>query len=490
MARMRRFGFAVGLAAGLWLSFCAAAAGPWAEAGDSGLRSDILLLASAGVIDDVTMQWPLPWGGILARLESPGALDGQPDYICDAARRVLSEGLAETKTHEIRAEVSSDGASEPALVHGFDRLGHSKAEGQAGVEYLSDSDALHIAAGARDRTAGDRQIYNLDGSYFAKRVGNFAGYVGYRTHWWGPGWFSAMSLSNNARPMAQVGITRVDTAAFESPWLSWIGPWQAEMFFGLLDGPRVAENSAYVGFRFAFSPLPHLEIGMARTTEMCGSGHSCSPADYFGIENQNNEINKTNDQGNIDIRYSGAFARFAYEIYVQLMNEDTNPFVHSATSKLGGASLWLPLKGGTERITVEYADSVATKDLWGSGSLYNTAYNNWSYADGMRYRGRTLGFSLDSDARLVSVQADFHSDRGRDYALTYHHAEVGTPNTTGNIVSTGPVVINQLEARISLPLHLAEKSVRFEVAGRVQDDQPRPHKGELASVEASLRIAF
>jgi hypothetical protein len=45
-------------------------AAPWAEVGDSMLRADIAVLASAGVVDDVTGQWPLPWAGILKQLES------------------------------------------------------------------------------------------------------------------------------------------------------------------------------------------------------------------------------------------------------------------------------------------------------------------------------------------------------------------------------------------------------------------------------------
>jgi hypothetical protein len=35
-------------------------ASPWAEVGDNQLRGDIEILASAGVLDDVTTHWPLP----------------------------------------------------------------------------------------------------------------------------------------------------------------------------------------------------------------------------------------------------------------------------------------------------------------------------------------------------------------------------------------------------------------------------------------------
>ena len=106
-----------------WLALGVAVAGPWAEVGDAGLRSDIEVLSAAGVIDDITMQWPLPWGGILGRLDQPGALDGQPDYVRDAALRVRARSMAETETHELPASVTVDATNEPAVVRGFDALG-------------------------------------------------------------------------------------------------------------------------------------------------------------------------------------------------------------------------------------------------------------------------------------------------------------------------------------------------------------------------------
>ncbi|MBN9570550.1 MAG: hypothetical protein J0H30_05720, partial [Alphaproteobacteria bacterium] len=75
-----------------------AAASPWAEVGDDQLRADINLLAASGVIDNVTTQWPIPWGGVLARLDQPDSLKGQPAYVVAAAQRVHDRGYAETGT--------------------------------------------------------------------------------------------------------------------------------------------------------------------------------------------------------------------------------------------------------------------------------------------------------------------------------------------------------------------------------------------------------
>src|SRR5215472_11205475 len=82
-----------------------ARAAPFAETGDSQLRSDIEILAAAGVIDDVTTQWPFPWGGILYRLDLPEALAGQPQYVADAAKRVRARGKTETQTGQLRTSI-------------------------------------------------------------------------------------------------------------------------------------------------------------------------------------------------------------------------------------------------------------------------------------------------------------------------------------------------------------------------------------------------
>jgi hypothetical protein len=476
--------------AGIGLLFAAsAAAGPWAEPGDAALRTDIELLAGAGVVDNITTHWPVPWAGLLDRLDT-ASLEGAPDYVRAAARRLRARGAEETRTGVLKMAVTVDAASTPSMVRGFDGLGRQTLEGKFIVDYLWSGTALHLARGARSTTNGDRQIPDPDGSYIAQRIGDAVVYAGYLDHWWGPGWISALSASTNARPIPQVGFARVSTTPFETPLLSWLGPYQIEFFVGQLGGKRVAKNTIYNGLRFVFSPIPHLEIGLARIDEMCGSGHPCKPlTGYFNLSNDPKHTNIVNDQGNIDIRYSRSFAHWGFEVYTQAMNEDTNPISHSSTSHQFGGSLFLPFRSGMGRFTVEYTDSVATQNLFGSTVQHGIAYNNYSYVDGMRYRGRTLGFSLDSDSRLFSVQGAFTDDAARSFTLTYHHAQVSTPaNLLGNAVTAAPVTVNMGVARVSLPLDFTGRHWRIDLEGRLQDDRPRPDRGFQASIEAALSV--
>ena len=95
------------------------------------------------------------------------------------------------------------------------------------------------------------------------------------------------------------------------------------------------------------------------------------------------------------------------------------------------------------------------------------------YPDGMRYRGRTIGFSLDDDLRLLSLQGAWSDSGGRFYELSFHHANIGNSHSLGaNILSPAPVTINMGEARVSLPF----RWMKLDLAGRLQDDQPPPHQ--------------
>ncbi len=486
----RRFVCLTGLAAALTVITASSAsqASPWAEVGDGQLRSDIQLLAAAGVVNDITMHWPLPWAGLLESLSKPGVLEGQPAAVRTAAGRVLNEAQAQLATDGWHISATVDATNNPSVVYGYDGMNREKADAQISAETMFNTTALRISAGGRwsDKNHSHGEL-QLDGSYIAQAFGGMMVYAGAIPHWWGPGWISALALSNNAHPFPQIGIERLSTAQSRSPLLAWLGPWQAEFLVGWLDGPRIDKNTLYNGLHFSFNPLPGLEIGLSRTEEFCGEHHPCKPITYyFNPSNDPKHVNHVNDEATIEVHYTGTAWGTAYEVYTQAMNEDTGPFTHSGTSHLFGASVWLPVRASTARITAEYTDSIATENIFSFNKVFHgVAYNNGGYPDGMRYRGRTLGFSLDSDSRLASLQMSWINDRNWVYTLSFHHAWISTPqNTTGNVVTTAPVAINLGETRVKFPLSWAS----FEIAGRLQDDQPRPKKGFEASIETAITI--
>ncbi len=467
----------------------AAHASPWAEVGDNQLRADIALLGQAGVIDDLSGQWPLPWTGIFHNLPD-SKLASLPTDLRAAAQRVSAKGRAGT-AEGFSAIVLLGAASTPALVYGFDGLGRGEGMAQLSLAWNGDTTAARLSLGAFTSDFTGRSFkFMPDESFIAQKIGNdVVIYGGWLSHWWGPGWISSLALSNNARPMPQIGIQRAGGAS-NWPILSWFGPWQAEFFIGLMDDQRMDRNTVYNAVRVNFQPLEGLEIGLGRSEQLCGENHPCVPLrDTFHFDNDPVSTNYTNAEAQIDLRWSHDWLGVPAQFYLSLMNEDSSPFTHSGTSHLFGATAFLPVGVGSPlRVTVEYTDTVPTVDIFSFGDVFHGfAYNNYGYLDGMRYRGRTLGFSLDSDSRLLSLQAAWTGASGVFYELSFHNAHISNPNNLGgNVVTTAPVRVNMAEARMTVPW----RTMTLDVAVRLQDDQPRPDSGFGAAFEMRLRAPF
>jgi len=467
-----------------------ALASPWAEVGNNQLRADVEFLQASGLLNDVTIQWPIPWQSLqrdLAQIDP----DGQPGAVQAVLGR-LSSGADSATAGGISAWMNLDVTNKAGLVYGFDGMGRGDGQVQLSLEGNSGPFSARLSFGAITQDFGSKHNKLMpDGTYVSVRLDGVLFYAGYLDHWWGPGEISALQLSNNARPMPQIGFMRSSTEALSWPVLRWLGPWQAELMLGYLDGPRLQSDTYYSAARLTIHPIEGFEAAIARTEEFCGQGHSCVPLrDYFHFANNPLDVNNTSDELTFDFKYSNTVLELPFQIYLQLMNEDYSWFNHSGTSHLLGASVFLPTAANPMRLTLEFSDSIATLHPFSFGdNIYGFSYTNGTFVDGMRYRGRTLGFSLDDDSTLLSLQGSWTDEDGRFYELALHHATIGDSHSSGaNIVSATPVLVNMGEARVSLPFSLSGRTYHLDLDGRLQDDQPRPHKGTAAALEAALRV--
>ena len=477
-----------------------AVAEPWIEVGDRALRSDIEILAARGLIDGPITTWPIP-AGQLERLSGNLLLVQEPEYVQMAAQRVVQRLIGDGQPQGLVPEASIRGTNDPETIRDFGTVARGKFNAQTGL--ILDTD--HFSAGLRvsnqPRNDNSDTGVAFDGSYLSILLGNWQMYGGFIDKWYGPGWASSLILSNNARPIPKIGITRNNTQAFDNWLLGWMGPWQFDTFVGLLNGPRVDSDTILAGARFSFEPVHNLEAALTRTSELCGSNHPCNPLTAeFHFDNSNQSTNATNDEAAFDLKYTKAIGAVTISPYVQIMNEDTGPFTHAYSSYLIGSSFTGPFRdGGAQwRITAEYTDSVATLNVFDFGKKINgAAYNNSQYVDGMRYRDRTLGFSLDSDSRLFSLEGSLTDAVGRNYRLVYYRANINTseladlaPNVyspnSSNVVSSQPVQINQIEAGVVIPW----RPFKFDLSIRYQDAQVFPEQGGKVVGEAEVSYRF
>src|SRR5271156_695318 len=171
---------------------------------------------------------------------------------------------------------------------------------------------------------------------------------------------------------------------------------------------------------------------------------------------------------------------------MELMNRDYSWFNHSASSHLFGTSVFLPTDDNPVKLTLEYTNSISmTHPFAFNEPIYGYTYTDYKYPDGMHYRGRAIGFSLDTDSTLIALQGSWTDALGHFYELSFYHTTIGSSHSEGtNYVSPTPVLLNMGEAKVSLPWH----GFMLDLAGRLQDDQPRPAHGFLASVETAIRM--
>src|SRR5580692_11315210 len=145
-----------------------ARAAPWAEVGDVQLRSDIETLAMAGVIDNLTTEWPVPWTRVLDRLSVTGALTGQPSWVVDAAERIRRQAAGQMAQDTTSFSAYFDATNAPEVVRGFDALGRQDVQTQGTLSWNGESTFIQLSAGVKSHDHFDSETELLDGTYIAK----------------------------------------------------------------------------------------------------------------------------------------------------------------------------------------------------------------------------------------------------------------------------------------------------------------------------------
>jgi len=474
--RLNKYGGAVAGAVFSFLIICgSASASPWAAVGDMQLRNDVEILARHGVISGPVNSWPISWKQITRHLSRTAEMD-LPPYVRLAVMRVKRKIPG-----ELRVGAHIQATNNPKIVRGFEKTARNDLDAEATLEYNNDDTGttLHLQGGYRE---GDGEDYaHLDGSYLSQDIGNWALYAGAFDRWWGPGRESTLILSNNARPMPSVGLRRIEPKAFASKWLSWMGPWSWDMFVARMEEDRHVPHALIAGMRLTFAPMDNFEVGLSRTLQLCGEGRPCDFETWgralIGGGDLDNNRGEPTEPGNqlasIDLSYTFKVSEKSHlKIYGEGAAEDEagKLFLPFQYARLVGATLYGPYgdNGARWRLTAEHSDTSSTHYwLFGRRRL-NVVYEHFIYRTGYRFKGRSLGHSLDSDSRLMSVTADFTDAQGWEYQLKYHNALINRDDSIINSASIFRKKINIIEANVEGEMAIGK--IKLEL--RLQDDQP------------------
>ena len=365
-------------------------ASPWAIPGDLMLRHDIQILVDSGVINIPITTWPLAWGDIAYNLSKTEK--EMTSFELSSFQRI-KVALLEEEIGGISANTSLKFAKNPEKITYFNDSvgGSSEIEGES--SFLTKNIAINLHV---NKTQGETLF---DESYIAVALGDYSISLGSKKNWWGPGWGGSLMMSTNARPMPGFSIDRNFSDAFQSKFLSWIGPWDLSVLVGELEHSRANSDALFFGLRVGFRPLSNLEYGFSRTSLFCGENKSCGFSGFTDML-----LDKSDSGYNLagfDFRSSHRIQNIPFALYGQVMN-------HSFDNALGlfGFETWGPINDFRQLESYRFfleATSTSCAYYKNEDSNFGCAYDHPLYPDGYRYEGSNIGHSADGDAILLTV---------------------------------------------------------------------------------------
>jgi hypothetical protein len=430
-----------------------AQADPWLVPGDVGLRSDIQLLADAGLLKGPVTTWPMSWADI-AR-DALAADDSEVDaMVADALLRVRARARAASARGFSGAGMRVSAAHEPGMLRDFGDAPREQGELALRGSWLTRHFALNLQ-GAYVVDPDDGKKVRPDGSYLGFNFGNFMLSAGYMERWWGPGWESSLILSSNARPIPSLTLERNYTDPFKSRWLSWIGPWRASIAVGRAESHDVPVTDVrFFAARLNFKPRQWLEFGLTRTAQWCGGDRRCDWSTFvdmvLGNDNQVTDNEKSEQPGNqmagYDMRLRSPWRTLPLAFYTQWIGEDEAGGLPSKFIGQFGIETWGSMAGGNWRLRAEYADT--TCNFTRQTPEFGCAYRNSIYPQGYAYHGRIIGDSIDNDSRSYTLAGLLILRNGDFFSLKLRRAEVNRDGGD-HAISDAPIDVDNVELRYS-----------------------------------------
>ena len=465
----------------------AAQASPWVGPGDARLRTDIELLRAYGFIQGPVDAWPLPWAQINRGLERAQAGPTLPPHLMAAVRRVsaLSDYNRKTSRYMVRAAATNDAN----LVRGFDRV--ARNPGEATVAASHDLGPLHVTWGGtwqsdgtdRQRATQFRNGFSPDPSFAALKLGNnWALYGGWIDTYWGAGQDGSMLFSTSARPIPKVGFRRLEPFSIDAPVLRWLGPVSFDIFAGIANEERDFNNPAVVGMRFSFQPTPYFEIGLNRGLMLCGANRPCdwktigkALLGFNDFDNTGTAEEPGNQLAGFDMSYKRPIGKSGHvlKLTFDTTAEDADNVLIEQFARQIGASITGPAgkDGALIDAGVEYTDSQAARflgNLMGGETWPGSMYNHFLYTDGWTYGRRPLGYSLDGDARALTVHGALTDTKNRRWNLSARHIVLNTTSVPSYRISQNRETIGHFEAGVNWPTAIGD----IRAQARLQIDAP------------------
>lgn len=373
---------------------------------DENLRNDLNWLNHQGVIQISTSTWPLSEEAVIKAIQDANINN-------KTQQKVVESVLAHVKSQNESFRVNLFAETDPQYLP--QKFGdNTKSQYQVGVQLKSSGEnwagQLKINA-ENDLIIDHDQKVNIEGSYLAGKFWNQWVVAGQIPTYWGPGHDGSLIRGDASRPVYGVTLQRADQAAFETKWLSWIGPWQYQVFAGQLDDYKAVPDAKLIGMRLTIQPLPYLEIGASRMLQWGGEGKLNSFSSLWealkGNDNfDDRSLDKSNQLAGVDARVNlTRWFDIPISLYTQVIGEDEAGYLPSRKFYSAGAEYSSSYRDLPVQIYTEWTDTRTNGEVWGY------TYRHGDYKDGYYQHGYPLGHGIGGDSQMYSIGGNIRFDK-------------------------------------------------------------------------------
>lgn len=383
--------------------------------------------------------WPLPAAAVVQALEAPTLQSALDIEAVNTARDfVLKEIEAARAKARLRLHLRTPSAALNGYAENYTPASSAQVSSPEGRHEVGElSLAWRLGARLEANDHGDSPV-RPDGSAFVLGYGGWQLQAFSQQHWWGPGWQSSLVNGHNNPAWLGLGIQRGQVVASDSPWLSWLGPWNLDFFVAKANDPWVVSNQPqgflFSGMRLTMKPKPWLELGLSRGLQTSGLGRPSGVRNFANAllgqqvnqESSDTFVDSSGQIAGFDARLSCPNAWVKHlgtcAFYTQWMGEDAAgqiPLPYKFMTLWGVESA---LSQGKYRAFAEWTDTNANSLPWDTAPAF-PGYVNGVYRQGYTQGGRWVGPAQGSGSQVMTLG---WLDASRQRLLKFHKGRIHT----------------------------------------------------------------
>ena len=181
-------------------------ASPWLENNDAYLRSDLQLLADAGLVTVPVNTFPMAWREIALQLQS-----AELTHASNAVQQAYAH--IKFKLNAVQQGRGTDSVRFAGAANGLPRSFAQHHDADWGVfanrEKLLRRAAIRASANYVHYHDKDAAQLNADNSYLALTSGASNLFLSAQSQWWSPAWTRSLGAEQRVHPVYELGVSRV-----------------------------------------------------------------------------------------------------------------------------------------------------------------------------------------------------------------------------------------------------------------------------------------